>query len=151
MITMAASTPFSERRMQAVLRVAPRVAVGAADLYVSGVTTIGIPAAASMQGTGFVTGQLAQTAQAAAGALPFVNGALAVGHGISGLVHLFSDSDYGATAQFQKAKKLTGVGELLTGLGFAGQAFGFGPWALPITLIGLTTAMAGQVLMARSE
>lgn len=148
---LTAGTPYSERRLQAALRMAPRVALTTADLYVAGVTTLGIPAASTFGTSSFLGAHLQSTAAAAGSALPFVNGALAVGHGISGLVHLFSDSDYNATANFVKAKKLAGVGELITAAGFAGQAFGFGPWALPITLIGLGTSVAGQAMMARSE
>jgi len=146
-----ASTPYSERKMRAALHLAPRIAVATADAYVSTVTAAAVPLASAQPLVAGAFGQqLTSTAQAVGGALPLVNGLLVAGHAISAAVLFFGDGPYNASEAYHKARKVMGVGELITAVGYVGQACGFGLWALPVTAIGIATTVVGQYSESRN-
>lgn len=142
------ATPYSERRKQTLLEVAPRLTIACADSYVAGMTAVGVPYLTGMQAAGPVGQSLTASAKCLGQALPLLNGALAVGHGIAGWVTL-ANLPSGDT--LKKAAQLKGLGEIVTGLGFAGQAFGFGALSLPVTAIGLVAMTVGQVAESRNR
>jgi hypothetical protein len=125
---------------------APRVALCSADAYVSGCTTLALPALGHWHpGTALGT-NVVESAGRFHTALPVINGVMAGGHVILGLVYLCSDTDYKKESAAYKALKVAGIGELVTAVGMAGQAAGLGLWALPVTLLGMVTATVGDTI-----
>lgn len=139
-LTMAASggMSYADRITSGRLRLASRLAVGAADLYVAGATAYG-PAEGALSGI-----------------MPWASGVAAAGHAIYGIVKVFTETtDHydskrgGFVAEWvpRPAKDYAvGSGHLVTAAGFAALAFGLGPWALPIIGIGQATALIGEMV-----
>jgi hypothetical protein len=149
--TILTATPYNERRTQIALRVAPRVAVAAADTYVTGLTTIGMPLVSAMQPTGPLGQSVVASAHNAAEMLPVVNGLMAAGHAAVGLWCLFGSQSHNESDTMVKARKLMAIGELTTAAGLAGQTFGLGVWAVPITALGIVTATVAHTIRAKAQ
>ncbi len=120
--TVASNIPYSQRKREAVAQAVPHLAVGAADAYV---------ATAVLKGLGGAQ---------AAGTFSVISGGLAVVHGGRGIWNLMMASDQENKSQVEKKRFQTmALGEFITGVGFAGMAFGLGLWALPVVALGEVT------------
>jgi hypothetical protein len=120
--------PYSQRKRDEFLARIPRLAADGVDAYVAGLS-LHMP-------------DLGHIPVAGWRAMPFLNGGLALAHGIYGATRLFSNHSDDPLAQGRA--RTMGVGELLTAAGFAGLAFGLGLWALPLLAIGEVTTNFAQ-------
>lgn len=117
---LASNIPYSQRKREAVARAIPHLAVGAADAYV---------ATAVLKGLGGAD---------ASGTFHVLAGGLAVVHAGRGIWNMMAPDD--RTSETEKKRYQTMVlGEIITGVGFAGMAFGLGLWALPVVALGEVT------------
>ncbi|GMU51869.1 MAG: hypothetical protein AMXMBFR33_10150 [Candidatus Xenobia bacterium] len=124
MITTLSNIPYSQRKREAAAKAVPRLAINAVDGYV---------AAATLQGFG---------GQAAAGTFSVLSGGLAAFHVGSGIRFMMKASDSRDEVDKKRLQTMA-IGEVLTGVGFAGMAFGLGLWAIPVVALGeITTNFA---------
>jgi hypothetical protein len=148
--TLGASTPYSERKLQATLALAPRVAVATMDTYVSTLSSFALPTLATIAPGGPIGAHLTQTAETLGGWLTWMNGLAVAGHGIAAACYFFGGDEYNESAAHKKTRHLKAIGETITAVGYLGQAMGFGPWALPVTMAGVATVMVGTTLQNKT-
>lgn len=127
MITnLASNIPYSQRKREAVAKAIPHLAVGATDAYVAG---------AVLQGLG---------GSAVSTHFSVLSGGLAVVHAGRGIWNMMmagnQDNRYQPGSPVEKKRfQAMAIGEIITGVGFAGMAFGLGMWALPVVALGEVT------------
>jgi len=117
---------YKQQRTDRILTVMPHLALATADVYAAAAVTV-LPSVSRLQV-----------------ATPWVCGAAGAIHGIYGITQWASES---STSSKERALQIArGWGHVITAAGYAGLAFGLGPWGLPIIAIGEATRLAAAII-----
>lgn len=108
------SLPYSERKLQTTANHVGRAVADVADAYVTGLTIM----------------------QPNTSGVMWLDIGMGVGHAAYGINRLLKAGDEKSTKYESQRAVTQAFGEGLQVAGYAGLAFGMGPWALPIVALG---------------